>query len=94
MRGANMAVTWTPTIKVLDFEKNLIKFTATRFDDVTGESLTFSNTSIISTAQDKQDAEANIISQYNEVIQKRTNEQIKGENWLNAAAINLKNMEA
>lgn len=87
-------VTWTPHITVVDLVENRVAFSATRVDDATGESLTFSaGTGIVTTAAHKRAMEATVWAEYQAYLVKQSDVSDKVDAWDEEAKTNLEARE-
>lgn len=89
-----MAITWTPEIVVKNLAENRVSFSATRLDDSTGESLTFSGgTGIVTTNAHKRAMEDTAWAAYQAHLTDKANVAAKIDTWLVEAKINLEAKE-
>lgn len=87
-------VIWTPHITIVDLAENRVAFSATRLDDETGESLTFSaGTGIVTTAAHKRAMEETIWAKYQAYLVKQSAVSAKVDAWTVEAKANLEARE-
>lgn len=87
-------VTWTPHITVVDLAENRVAFSATRLDDETGESITFSaGTGIVTTTVHKRVMEETVWAEYQAYLAKQSDAAAKVDAWAVEARANLEARE-
>ena len=89
-----MAITWIADIKVVNLAESRVSFSATRLNDATGESLTFSGgTGIVTTAAHKRAMEDAAWAQYQAYLTNESAVAAKVDVWLGEAKTNLEAKE-
>lgn len=88
-----MAITWTPSIQVINLAESRVKFTAVRLDDATSESRTYSCKGIVTVNAHKRAMEDNVWAQYQEALANEAANAAKIGNWLTEAKTNLEAKE-
>lgn len=87
-------VTWTPHITVVDLAENRVTFSATRVDDETGESLTFSaGTGIVTATAHKLAMEETVWVEYQAYLAKQSDVSDRVDAWAVEARANLEARE-
>lgn len=89
-----MAETWTPRITVVNLDENRVSFSATRYDDVTEESRTYSaGTGIVTTNAHKRAMEDKVWEKYQQALADEAAAAAKINTWLIEAKVNLEAKE-
>ena len=87
-------MSWTPHITVENLAENRVTFSATRLDDETGESLTFSGgTGIVTTVAHKRAMEDTVWAEYQKHLTKQSDVSDKVGVWRDEAKSNLEARE-
>lgn len=90
-----MAITWTPEIIVTNLAEDRIRFSATRLDDVTGDSRTYSaGEGIVTTNAHKRTMEDKVWDEYQSALAREVAVHAKISVWLGEAKTNLENKES
>ncbi len=89
-----MAVTWTAKIVVVNAAEDRVSFSATRVDDVTGDTRTFSaGTGIVKTVAQKRAMEDRVWEKYQAALATESANVAKVNTWLGKAKTNLEAKE-
>lgn len=89
-----MAIAWTPRITVVNLDEDHVSFSATRYDDVTEESRTYSaGTDIVTTNAHKRVMENKVWDKYQQVLADEAAAAAKIDAWLVEAKANLEAKE-
>ena len=87
-------MSWTPHITVVNLAESRVNFAATRIDDVTGKSLTFSaGTGIVTTMAHKRAMEDTVWAEYQKHLTKQSDVSDKVGVWRDEAKSNLEARE-
>lgn len=90
-----MAITWTPDIVVTNLDEDRVRFSATRLDDETGDSRTYSaGEGIVTTNAHKRVMEDVVWAKYQQALADEAAAAAKIGVWLGEAKTNLENKES